>query len=199
MPPLTAVQAWLARTLLGDSPYAIHFLPALAGAALVLMTGAMVRQLGGGRWAQVIAALAAAIAPGCLAFDAYLSMNSIDLVLVAGLAMILIRIVQTGDARLLACVWSRCRDRTPEQTHNNPVRVRVRRFVALHPSATTDVQPVVRSRWRRRASHGIESQCQPFSTNRDDSGFTTPSVVLTTRRLSTNGALTRLLVITTWA
>jgi hypothetical protein len=100
MPPLTAVQAWLARTLLGDSPYAIHFLPALAGAALVLMTGAMVRQLGGGRWAQVIAALAAAIAPGCLAFDAYLSMNSIDLVLVAGLAMILIRIVQTGDARL---------------------------------------------------------------------------------------------------
>ena len=100
MPPLTAVQAWFARTLLGDSPYAIHFLPALAGAALVLMTGAMVRQLGGGRWAQAIAALAAALAPGCLAFDAYLSMNSIDLMLVAGLAMILIRIVQTGDARL---------------------------------------------------------------------------------------------------
>jgi len=100
MPPLAAVQAWLARTLLGDSLYAIHFLPALAGAALVLMTGAMVRQLGGGRWAQVVAALASAIAPGCLAFDAYLSMNSIDLALVAGLAMILIRIVQTGDARL---------------------------------------------------------------------------------------------------
>jgi Dolichyl-phosphate-mannose-protein mannosyltransferase len=100
MPPLTAVQAWLARTLLGDSPYAIHFLPALAGAALVLMVGAMVRQLGGGRWAQVIAALAAATAPGCLAFDAYLSMNSIEIVLVAGLAMILIRIVQTADTRL---------------------------------------------------------------------------------------------------
>jgi 4-amino-4-deoxy-L-arabinose transferase-like glycosyltransferase len=99
MPPLTAIQAWLTRSLLGDSLYAIHFLPALAGAALVLMTGAIARQLGGGRWAQTIAALAAAIAPGCLAFDAYLSMNSIDLVLVAGLALILIRIVQTGDAR----------------------------------------------------------------------------------------------------
>ena len=100
MPPLTAVQASLARTLLGDSPYALHFPPALAGGALVLMTGAMAGQLGGGRYARALAALAAAVAPGFLAFHSYLSMNSIDLVIVTGLAMILIRIVQTADARL---------------------------------------------------------------------------------------------------
>jgi hypothetical protein len=100
MPPLTAVQAWVARSLLGDSLYALHFIPALAGGALVLMTGLMAGQLGGGRWARATAAIAAAIAPGFLAFHSYLSMNSIDLVLVTGLAMILIRIVQTEDARL---------------------------------------------------------------------------------------------------
>ena len=32
MPPLTAFQAWLARSLFGDSLYAIHLLPALIGA-----------------------------------------------------------------------------------------------------------------------------------------------------------------------
>ena len=38
-PPLTAAQAWIARSLFGGSMFAIHLLPALAGAGLVLLTG----------------------------------------------------------------------------------------------------------------------------------------------------------------
>ncbi|HXY41484.1 MAG TPA: hypothetical protein VEQ10_17540, partial [Vicinamibacteria bacterium] len=45
-PPLTAFQAWLARHLFGDSPWSIRLLPALAGAATVLLTGALARRLG---------------------------------------------------------------------------------------------------------------------------------------------------------
>src|SRR5437868_13694336 len=37
MPPLTALQAWLARTVLGGSVWAIRLLPALAGAGLVVL------------------------------------------------------------------------------------------------------------------------------------------------------------------
>ena len=99
-PPLTAFQAWLVRHALGDSPYVIHLIPAAAGAALILMIGAIVRQLGGGRFAQALAALAALVAPGCLAADAYLSMNSIEPLLVAAFAMIVIQIIKTGDTRL---------------------------------------------------------------------------------------------------
>jgi dolichyl-phosphate-mannose-protein mannosyltransferase len=99
-PPLTAFQAWFVRHLLGDSLYAIHLIPALAGAATVLMVGMIARQLGGGRFAQGLSALAALAAPGWLAVDAYLSMNSIEPLLVAAFAMIIIQIIKTGETRL---------------------------------------------------------------------------------------------------
>jgi hypothetical protein len=100
MPPLTAVQAWAARALFGDSLLAIRILPTLAAAGLVILTGAIVRQLGGGRFAQALAALAVLIAPFNLSFGSYLSMNSIEPLLWMGCALILIRMIQTGQFRL---------------------------------------------------------------------------------------------------
>lgn len=99
-PPLTAVQAWLARALLGDSMYAIRLFPALAGAGLVLLTGALVRALGGRRFAQGLAALCVLVSPVYLAFDSYLSMNSIEPLIWMGCAYFIIRMIQTGDTRL---------------------------------------------------------------------------------------------------
>jgi hypothetical protein len=100
MPPLTAVQAWLARGLFGDSMVAIRLFPALAGAGLVLLAGALVRELGGRRFAQGLAALAVATAPGDLLASSYLSMNSIEPLLWMGCALMLLRIVRAGDTRL---------------------------------------------------------------------------------------------------
>src|SRR5580765_1427596 len=57
MPPLTAFQAWLTRHLFGDSPYSIRLFPSLAGAGLVLLAAAIARELGGGRFAQILTAL----------------------------------------------------------------------------------------------------------------------------------------------
>jgi len=99
-PPLTAVQAWLTRALFGDSPYSIRLFPALAGAGLVLVTGAMARRLGGGRFAQVLAAVCILVAPVYLAFSTYLSMNPIDALIWAGLAYLLLCMVQSGNPRL---------------------------------------------------------------------------------------------------
>jgi hypothetical protein len=100
MPPLTALQAWLARSFFGESMLAVRLLPALAGAALVVLTAIMARQLGGGRFAQALAALAVLGAPGYLAVDSYLSMNSIEPLLWTGCAMLLVRIIQAGTVTL---------------------------------------------------------------------------------------------------
>ncbi len=100
MPPLTALQAWLARALFGDSQLAIRLFPALAGAGLVLLTGALARELGGGRFAQGLAALAAATGPAFLFVSSYLSMNSIEPLFWMGCALVLVRMVKTGNLRL---------------------------------------------------------------------------------------------------
>jgi hypothetical protein len=99
-PPLTAFQVWLTRLLFGDSPWSIRLFPSLAGAGLVLLTGAIVRELGGGRFAQLLAALVILFAPGNLAFCSYLSMNSIEPLIWGGCALIVIRIIRRNDPRL---------------------------------------------------------------------------------------------------
>ena len=100
MPPLTAFQAWLARGLFGDSILAIHLIPALIGAANVLFVGSLVRQFGGKRFAQGLAALAVAVSPAWFAIHAYLSMNSVELLLVTGCALVLARLIDTSNAKL---------------------------------------------------------------------------------------------------
>ena len=103
LPPLTAAQAWLTRYLFGDSPYSIRLFPSLAGAGLVLLAAVMARELGGGRFAQILTALAILFAPGYLAFCSYLSMNSIEPLIWSGCALVVIRIIKRRDPRLW--VW----------------------------------------------------------------------------------------------
>lgn len=77
-PPLVAVVAAVTRATLGDSLVALHLLPALAGAAVVVLAGLMARELGGGRFAQGLAALATLIPPTILVFGTWLSMDAFD-------------------------------------------------------------------------------------------------------------------------
>lgn len=99
-PPLIAAIAWVVHALLGDSLPAIHLLPALAGTAKVVLTGIIARDLGGGRFAQGLAALCVLLAPGFLAVDNWLSMNPFEPLVWMGCAYVLIRIIRTGNARL---------------------------------------------------------------------------------------------------
>jgi len=77
-PPFVALVAAFTRVLLGESLLALHFFPALAGAAVVVLTGLMARELGGGRFAQGLAALAVLVAPNFLVFGTWLSMDAFD-------------------------------------------------------------------------------------------------------------------------
>jgi hypothetical protein len=99
-PPLIAVIAWMARALLGGSLPAIRFFPAVAGAAEVALTALIARELGGKRFAQGLAALAALVAPGILITDSLLSMNAFEPLFWMGCAYLFLRIVKTGNQKL---------------------------------------------------------------------------------------------------
>jgi len=99
-PPLSIVVLAGVRGLLGDSLLAVRLVPALLFGLLVWLAGRLARELGGGRFAQSLAALSVAITPEYLAMTAFYSMNAFDLVFWGVAALLLILLARTDDARL---------------------------------------------------------------------------------------------------
>lgn len=99
-PPLIAFIAWLVRSTIGQSVPAIRLLPAIAGACEVGFSAVIARELGGGRIAQGLAALATLAAGGILSIDSFLSMNAFEPLFWTGCAYLVIRIIKTGDQKL---------------------------------------------------------------------------------------------------
>ncbi len=98
--PLIAVVARLQRAALGDSLFAVRFLPALAGAATVCLTGLIARELGGGRFGVALSCLALVVAPAYLAGNHILTMNAFEPLCWVACAYLFVRVVKTGDERL---------------------------------------------------------------------------------------------------
>jgi len=106
-PPLSVAVLRLVRATLGDGLPALRFVPALLHSLVVVLAGLLARELGGGRGAQALAALAAAVCPVFLGTTSFYSMNAFELCFWALAAWLLARLVNTGDARLwlaLGCV-----------------------------------------------------------------------------------------------
>lgn len=95
-PPFSIALLALNRALLGDSLLSLRFLPAVAGAATVVVTGLLVRALGGGRFAQALACLCAVLPPIWLAVDHFFSMNAFDTLFWSLAALLLLRAVEGG-------------------------------------------------------------------------------------------------------
>src|ERR1700689_4124175 len=98
-PPLIAFCAWFARHALGTSLFATRLLPVLAGAAVVYLTGRIAAELGGGLFAQFLAATGILLAPAYIAFDSFFSMNAFEPLFWLLCAWIAIRIVKGADPR----------------------------------------------------------------------------------------------------
>lgn len=98
--PLIGWLAALVHITLGDSLVAIHIFPALACGAIVVVTGLIARELGGGRLAQVLAASATLVAPVFMATGSIFSMDVIDQLCWALGALILIRLIRRDEPRL---------------------------------------------------------------------------------------------------
>jgi 4-amino-4-deoxy-L-arabinose transferase-like glycosyltransferase len=98
-PPLSLAWLWLVRHTLGDSLFAIRVTPALIHGAVVYLTGRLAREMGGGREAQGLAALAALAAPVFLGLTGFYSMNGIELLVWTAAFLLLHRALERGAVR----------------------------------------------------------------------------------------------------
>lgn len=98
-PPLIAAIAWFARHVFGDSLVGLRLLPALAGAALVWLTGVLAREMGGGRFAQALAAVSVAGVPVYLLMHHWLTMNAFEPLIWMGCAWCVVRAIRANDPR----------------------------------------------------------------------------------------------------
>jgi 4-amino-4-deoxy-L-arabinose transferase-like glycosyltransferase len=103
-PPLVPAIDRVAASLFGPSPAGLHVLPALVGGIYVLLAALLVVELGGGRRAQVLASLVAALGPIYLTTSHFLSTVTLDVVIWAVASLLVLRLVRTGDTRLWVLV-----------------------------------------------------------------------------------------------
>jgi Dolichyl-phosphate-mannose-protein mannosyltransferase len=99
-PPLIAWIAWLVTHTIGDSLFAIRLLPALAIGLSVYLAAQVARELGGGRFAIIAAAILMAVMPLALGIGHLFAMNAFDYPLWLALVLVILRIANTGNARL---------------------------------------------------------------------------------------------------
>ena len=96
-PPMTAFFVRVALELFGTSLVGFRFFAALVQAVALVLTGLMAKEMGGGRWAQVVAALAGA--PFCLGAGALMQYISFDYVCWVWVAYCVVRLLGGGEVR----------------------------------------------------------------------------------------------------
>src|SRR5919107_220337 len=100
LPPFVAFVTEISRLMLGDSPVALRLFPSLAGALVVVLSGLMARSLGGGRFAQGLAALATLVAPSFIVMGTFLSMDAFDQLFWVSAAYVLLLILKRDQPSL---------------------------------------------------------------------------------------------------
>ena len=100
LPPLVPALVALSRALLGESLFALHIVPALAGAVRLVFTCLIVKEFGGRTFAVSLTALGSIIVPIWLGLDSIFCYDSIDQMVLAGFLYVLVRFLRTGDRRL---------------------------------------------------------------------------------------------------
>jgi 4-amino-4-deoxy-L-arabinose transferase-like glycosyltransferase len=98
-PPFSIAVLAGVRAVLGDSLWALRLLPALSGAATVVLVGVIATDLGGGRRALALACLCAVLAPVWLAVDHFYSMNAFDTLFWTLAAWLLLKALDNGRPR----------------------------------------------------------------------------------------------------
>ena len=98
-PPLTPAVARVAIELFGPSLVGLRLFAAIAQGAAMLLAGLMARELGGGRWAQIVAPLAVAIAPISLLQGALFQYVGFDYLWWVVVAYCAIRLLRSENPR----------------------------------------------------------------------------------------------------
>jgi 4-amino-4-deoxy-L-arabinose transferase-like glycosyltransferase len=103
-PPMTPFFGRISLTLFGTSLVGFRFFAAIVQAVAVILTGLMAREMGGGRSAQLVAAVAAI--PFCLAGGALMQYVSFDYFCWVLTAYFVVRLLQSEDPRWWLAIGS---------------------------------------------------------------------------------------------
>ena len=98
-PPLIPLLIHICRALLGDSLRSIRFIPAVASSVLIVQIAAIARKLGGRRYALLLSAISAFIAPQYLSNGSLLGTNCLEPTLWMGCAYFAILAIKRNDPR----------------------------------------------------------------------------------------------------
>jgi hypothetical protein len=98
-PPLIPFLTHVSRAVLGDSLRAIRFIPALASSLQVVQTAVLARELGGRRYAVLLSAICAVIAPQYLSNGSLLGTNCFEPNLWMGCAYFAILAIKRENPR----------------------------------------------------------------------------------------------------
>ena len=107
-PPATPLLYRLADVTVGPSRFGLRIVPALIHAGVVVLAALLARELGGGSRAQVLAAIATAIAPLLLTTGHFLGTVTLEIAAGMALALLLARLVNGGDPRWWLLVGTVC-------------------------------------------------------------------------------------------
>lgn len=97
--PLFPWIAKLTTLFLGTGLAAIRFLPAVAGALKVLLTGLLIREFGGKRFAVLLGCLCVIVAPAYLALDTVFTMNALEPLFWMGCVYCIVLVVNRNEPR----------------------------------------------------------------------------------------------------
>jgi hypothetical protein len=103
-PPVTPLLGRLALAVFGTSLVGFRLFAALAVSLVMVLAGLMAKELGGRRQVQLLAAVAAGIAPVSLIQGAVLQYVSFDYLCAVTVTYLLVRLLKSGDPRWWAAI-----------------------------------------------------------------------------------------------
>ena len=99
-PVITPLLYRIGDVVFGSSQRGLHTMPALLAGILVVVAALLARELGGGRTAQVIAAMGVAVAPMFLTTSHFTSTVTVDILMWSIGLLLVARLLRTRDERL---------------------------------------------------------------------------------------------------
>jgi len=98
-PPLSIAILALVRGVAGDAMWAVRIPAALAAGATALVAALLARRLGGGAFAQSLAALCVCASPAAMVLGSFFSMNAFELLLWPAATLLLVRLLESDEPR----------------------------------------------------------------------------------------------------
>ena len=98
-PPLSIAVLALTRAVAGDTMWALRLPAAMAAGATALVAALLARRLGGGGFAQSLAALCVCASPAAMVLGSFFSMNAFELLLWPVAALVLAQILESNRVR----------------------------------------------------------------------------------------------------